>query len=87
MKKFIINSTSILKLYIGSHHFMRENIKRWLLFFLLTVYKSSHPPVLAKRWMTGLRTLPKNEHKVKRKLHDMRMLGKDCGSAKHVAIR
>ena len=66
---------------------MRENIKWWLLFFSLTVYKSSHPPVLAKRWMTGLRTSPKNEHKVKRKLHDMRMLGKDCGSAKHVAIR
>ncbi len=42
---------------------MRENIKRWLLFFLLTVYKSSHPPVLAQRWMTGLRTRPKNEHK------------------------
>ena len=63
MKKFVINSTSILKLYIGSHHFMRENIKRWLLFFLLTVYKSSHPPVLAQRWMTGLRTRPKNEHK------------------------
>ena len=66
---------------------MRENIKWWLLFFLLTVYKSSHPPVLAQRWMTGLRTRPKNEHKVKRKLHDMRMLGKDCGSAKHAAIR
>ena len=63
MKKFVINSTSILKLYIGSHHFMRENIKWWLLFFLLTVYKSSHPPVLAQRWMTGLRTRPKNEHK------------------------
>ena len=63
MKKFVINSTSILKLYIGSHHFMRENIKRWLLFFSLTVYKSSHPPVLAQRWMTGLRTRPKNEHK------------------------
>jgi hypothetical protein len=88
MKKFVINSTSILKLYIGSQHFMRENIKWWLLFFfLLTVYKSSHPPVLAQRWMTGLRTRPKNEHKVKRKLHDMRMLGKDCGSAKHAAIR
>ena len=42
---------------------MRENIKRWLLFFLLTVYKSSHPPVLAQRRMTGLRTRPKNEHK------------------------
>ncbi len=39
---------------------------------MLTVYKSSHPPVLAQRWMTGLRTRPKNEHKVKRKLHDMR---------------
>ena len=63
MKKFVINSTSILKLYIGSHHFMRENIKWWLLFFSLTVYKSSHPPVLAQRWMTGLRTRPKNEHK------------------------
>ena len=64
MKKFVINSTSILKLYIGSHHIMRENIKWWLLFFfLLTVYKSSHPPVLAQRWMTGLRTRPKNEHK------------------------
>ena len=87
MKKFVINGTSILKLYIGSHYFMRENIKWWLLFFLLTVYKSSHPPVLAQRWITGLRTRPKNEHKVKRKLHDMRMLGKDCGSAKHVAIR
>ena len=87
MKKFVINSTSILKLYIESHHFMRENIKWWLLFFLLTVYKSSHPPVLAQRCMTGLRTRPKNEHKVKQKLHDMRMLGKDCGSAKHAAIR
>ena len=42
---------------------MRENIKWWLLFFSLTVYKSSHPPVLAQRWMTGLRTRPKNEHK------------------------
>lgn len=42
---------------------MTENIKRWLLFFSLTVYKSSHPPVLAQRWMTGLRTRPKNEHK------------------------
>ena len=80
---------------------MRENIKRWLLFFLLTVYKSSHPPVLAQRWMTGLRTRPKNEHKseaiasryanrgenCESANHDMRMLGKDCGSAKHVAIR
>ena len=133
MKKFIINSTSILKLYIGSRHFMRENIKWWLLFFSLTVYKSSHPPVLAQRWMTGLRTRPKNEHKseakasryanaweglrecearsnpVSKKCSGKRLekglrecearsnpisknvvgkdLRKDCGSAKHAAIR
>ena len=28
-----------------------------------TVYQSHTPPVLAQRWMTGLRTRPKNEHK------------------------
>ena len=89
---------------------MRENIKRWLLFFLLTVYKSSHPPVLAQRWMTGLRTRPKNEHKSEAKAsryanaweglrecearsnpvseNVVRIdLRKDCGSAKHAAIR
>ena len=54
---------------------------------MITMDEGLLPPVLAQRWMTGLRTRPKNEHKVKRKLHDMRMLGKDCGSAKHVAIR
>ena len=89
---------------------MTENIKWWLLFFLLTVYKSSHPPVLAQRWMTGLRTHPKNEHKSEAKASRYanaweglrecearsnpvsknvvgKDLRKDCGSAKHVAIR
>ena len=89
---------------------MTENIKWWLLFFWLTVYKSSHPPVLAQRWMTGLRTHPKNEHKSEAKASRYanaweglrecearsnpvsknvvgKDLRKDCGSAKHVAIR
>ena len=79
MKKFVINSTSILKLYIGSHHFMRENIKWWLLFFLLTVYKSSHPPVLAQRWKNDLGTRPDMNIKVKRKLRNMRISGRIAG--------
>ena len=42
----------------------RSNPSLWnRCFFCFQVSQSYHPPVLAQRWMTGLRTRPKNEHK------------------------
>ena len=45
------------------------------------------PPVLAQWWENDLGTRPDMSIKVERKLHDMRIIGVDCESAKRVAIR
>ena len=45
------------------------------------------PPVLAQWWENDLVTRPDMSIKGKRKLHDMRIIGVDCESAKRVAIR
>ena len=44
------------------------------------------PPVLAQWWENDLGTCPDMSIKVERKLHDMRIIGVDCESAKRVAI-
>ena len=52
-----------------------------------TVSKGLSPPVLAQRWENDLETRSDMSIKGKRKLHDMRIIGVDCESAKRVAIR
>ena len=52
-----------------------------------TVSKGLSPPVLAQRWENDLETRSDMSIKGKRKLHDMRIIGEDCGSAKCGAIR
>ena len=53
----------------------------------LTAQKSLTAPVLAQRCRKDFETRPEHEQKSEAKLSDMRMYGKDCVSAKHVAIR
>ena len=43
--------------------------------------------MLAQEWFYGLMTRPDMSIKVERKLHDMRILGQDCGSTKYGTIR
>ena len=43
--------------------------------------------MLAQEWFYGLMTRPNMSIKVERKLHDMRIWGEDCESAKHGTIR
>ena len=61
------------------------DIKKNKLYY--TVSKGLSPPVLAQRWENDLETRSDMSIKGKRKLHDMRIIGEDCGSAKCGAIR
>ena len=47
----------------------------------MSVSKVRNHDVLAQEWFYDLLTRPNMSIKVERKLHDMRMLGEDCGSA------
>ena len=61
-----------------------EMLKKYM---QLTAQKSLTAPVLAQRCSKDFETRPEHEQKSEAKLSNMRMYGKDCGSAKHVAIR
>ena len=54
---------------------------------MITMDEGLLPPVLAQRCRKDFSTRPEHEQKSEAKLSDMRMYGKDCVSAKHVAIR
>ena len=53
---------------------------------MIIMSKSLSSPVLAQRCRKDFETRPEHEQKSEAKLSDMRMYGKDCVSAKHVAI-
>lgn len=53
---------------------------------MITVSKGLSPHVLAQWWGNDLGTRPDMSIKVERKLHDMRIVGMDCGSATHETI-
>ena len=61
-----------------------EMLKKYM---QLTAQKSLTAPVLAQRCRKDFETRPEHEQKSEAKQSDMRMYGKDCVSAKHVAIR
>ena len=61
-----------------------EMLKKYM---QLTAQKSLTAPVLAQRCSKDFETRPEHEQKSEAKLSNMRMYGKDCVSAKHVAIR
>ena len=61
-----------------------EMLKKYM---QLTAQKSLTAPVHAQRCRKDFETRPEHEQKSEAKQSDMRMYGKDCESAKHVAIR
>ena len=61
-----------------------EMLKKYM---QLTAQKSLTAPVLAQRCRKDFETRPEHEQKGEAKQSNMRMYGKDCVSAKHVAIR